>query len=108
MDLAAVLLVVSVLFVIAFLLLTVTLMRQRGTARELEAALADESGARDRAGLLLAIASAVNSSLALEEVLNVALTHAGRAKRLSAAVARSCGLSPGHAASSSSGTAGSS
>ena len=78
MDLAAVLLVVSVLFVIAFLLLTVTLMRQRGTARELEAALADESGARDRAGLLLAIASAVNSSLALEEVLNVALTHAGR------------------------------
>src|SRR2546429_5237910 len=78
LDLAAVLLVVSVLFVIAFLLLTVTLMRQRGTARELEAALADESGARDRAGLLLAIASAVNSSLALEEVLNVALTHAGR------------------------------
>src|SRR6266699_6825390 len=53
-------------------------MRNRGTARELEAALADESGARDRAALLLAIASAVNSSLALEEVLNVALTHAGR------------------------------
>ncbi|OLB87826.1 MAG: hypothetical protein AUI15_28910 [Actinobacteria bacterium 13_2_20CM_2_66_6] len=78
MDLAAVLLVVSVLFVIAFLLLTVILMRQRGTARELEAALADESGVRDRAGLLLAIASVVNSSLALEEVLNVALTHAGR------------------------------
>jgi len=78
LDLAAVLLVVSVLFVVAFILLTVTLMRQRGTARELEAALADESGARDRAGLLLAIASAVNSSLALEEVLNVALTHAGR------------------------------
>ena len=78
MDLAAVLLVVSVLFVIAFILLTVSLMRQRGTARELEAALADESGARDRAALLLAIASAVNSSLALEEVLNVALTHAGR------------------------------
>jgi len=78
LDLAAVLLVVSVLFVIAFIRLTVTLMRQRGTARELEAALADESGARDRAALLLAIASAVNSSLALEEVLNVALTHAGR------------------------------
>jgi diguanylate cyclase (GGDEF)-like protein len=62
----------------AFILLTVSLMRLRGTARELEAALADESGARDRAALLLAIASAVNSSLALEEVLNVALTHAGR------------------------------
>ncbi len=78
MDLAAVLLVVSVLFVLAFVLLTVSLMRLRGTTRELEAALADESGARDRAALLLAIASAVNSSLALEEVLNVALTHAGR------------------------------
>src|SRR5467141_2187066 len=75
---AGVLLVTSVLLVFAFLLLTVSLMRLRGTTRELEAALADESGARDRAALLLAIASAVNSSLALEEVLNVALTHAGR------------------------------
>src|SRR5882672_2004246 len=78
LELAGVLLVVSVLLVFAFVLLTVSLMRLRGTARELEAALADESGARDRAALLLAIASAVNSSLALEEVLNVALTHAGR------------------------------
>ncbi len=78
MDLAAVLLITSVLLVIAFILLLVSLMRLRGTTRELEAALADESGARDRAALLLAIASAVNSSLALEEVLNVALTHAGR------------------------------
>ena len=78
MEPAGVLLVVSVLLVVAFVLLTISLMRLRGTARELEAALADESGARDRAALLLAIASAVNSSLALEEVLNVALTHAGR------------------------------
>ena len=78
MDLAAVLLVTSVLLVVAFLLLTISLMRLRGTTRELQAALDDESGARDRAALLLAIASAVNSSLALEEVLNVALTHAGR------------------------------
>src|SRR6267378_2050390 len=77
-ELAGVLLVVSVLLVLAFILVTVSLMRLRGTSRELEAALADESGARDRAALLLAIASAVNSSLALEEVLNVALTHAGR------------------------------
>ena len=53
-------------------------MRLRRTTRQLQLALADESGARDRAALLLAIASAVNSSLALEEVLNVALTHAGR------------------------------
>jgi diguanylate cyclase (GGDEF)-like protein len=78
MDLAAVLLITLVLLVAAFMLLLLSLMRLRGTARELEAALADESGARDRAALLLAMASAVNSSLALEEVLNVALTHAGR------------------------------
>jgi len=78
LDLAAVLLITSVLLVMALILLTISLMRNRGTTRELEAALADESGARDRAALLLAIASAVNSSLALEEVLNVALTHAGR------------------------------
>jgi diguanylate cyclase (GGDEF)-like protein len=67
-----------VLLIPALLLLIFALMRLRGTTRELQAALDDESGARDRAALLLAIASAVNSSLALEEVLNVALTHAGR------------------------------
>jgi len=78
LELAGVLLVTSVLLVFAFLLLTVSLMRLRGTTRELQSALEDESGARDRAALLLAMASAVNSSLALEEVLNVALTHAGR------------------------------
>jgi diguanylate cyclase (GGDEF)-like protein len=77
-DPASVLLVTSILLVIAFVLLTVSLMRLRGATRKLQLALADESGARDRAALLLAIASAVNSSLALEEVLNVALTHAGR------------------------------
>jgi diguanylate cyclase (GGDEF)-like protein len=78
LDLAAVLLVVSVMLVVAFVLLTFSLMRLRGTAGELQAALEDESGARDRAALLLTIASAVNSSLGLEEVLNVTLTHAGR------------------------------
>jgi diguanylate cyclase (GGDEF)-like protein len=78
MEIAGVLLVVSVLLVAVLMLLTLSMMRIRGTTRELEAALADESGARDRAALLLAIASAVNSSLALEEVLNVALTHTGR------------------------------
>lgn len=78
MEPAGVLLIVSVLLVAAFILLTLSLMRLRHATRELEAALADETGARDRAALLLAIASAVNSSLALEEVLNVALTHAGR------------------------------
>lgn len=78
MDLAAVLLITSMLLVVAFILLLVSLIRLRGTARELAAALADESGARDRANLMLAIASAVNSSLALEEVLNHALTQVGR------------------------------
>src|ERR1700682_4973099 len=78
LDLARVLPIPSVLLIPALLLLVFSLMRLRGTTRELQAALDDESGARDRAALLLAIASAVNSSLALEEVLNVALTHAGR------------------------------
>src|SRR4029077_3952303 len=77
-DLAAVLLVASALLVIALVLLTVALMRLRGATRELEKALAEQSGSRDRAALLLAVASAVNSSLALAEVLNVALTQAGR------------------------------
>ncbi len=78
MEPAGILLIVSVLLVAALFLLTLSLMRYRGTARELEAALADQTGARDRADLLLALASAVNSTLALEEVLNVALTHVGR------------------------------
>jgi diguanylate cyclase (GGDEF)-like protein len=78
LDLAAVLLVATTLFVIALVLLTVALMRLRGATRELEQALSEQSGSRDRAALLLAVASAVNSSLALSEVLNVALTQAGR------------------------------
>ena len=78
MEPAGILLIVSVLLVAALIFLTLSLMRLRATTREVEGALADETGARDRAALLLAIASAVNSSLALEEVLNVALTHAGR------------------------------
>src|SRR5216683_219360 len=53
-------------------------MRMRGMTRRLQGALEDESGARDRAALLLAMASAVNSSLGLEEVLDVAIGHAGR------------------------------
>ena len=78
MEAAGILLVVSVLLVAALILLTLSLIRIRGTTRELEAALANESGARDRARLLLTIAEAVNSSLSLEDVLNVALTQPGR------------------------------
>src|SRR3989454_1885081 len=66
------------MFIVAVVLLTLALMRMRGMTHRLQGALEDESGARDRAALLLAMASAVNSSLGLEEVLNVALRHAGR------------------------------
>ncbi len=78
MEPAGILLIVSVFLVAALMLLTLSLMRLRGATHELEATLADETGARDRADLLIALISAVNSSLALEEVLNVALTHIGR------------------------------
>jgi two-component system, cell cycle response regulator len=77
-DLAAVLLVTAPLLVVALVLLTVASMRLRRALRELERALAEQSDSRERAALLLAVASAVNSSLALGEVLNVALTQAGR------------------------------
>ncbi len=78
MDLAAVLLIVSALLVLALVLLSVVVIRLRGATRELEAALAEQSGFHDRASLLLAVAGAMNSSLAINEVLNVALTQAGR------------------------------
>jgi diguanylate cyclase (GGDEF)-like protein len=78
MEPAGILLIVSVFLVAALMLLTLSLMRLRGKQREVEAALSDQMGARERADLLIALISAVNSSLALEEVLNVALTHVGR------------------------------
>jgi diguanylate cyclase (GGDEF)-like protein len=74
---AGVLLITSILLVVALVLLTISLMRLRGAARELEAALEDESGARARESLLLQMSLAVNSALALTEVLDVALTQAG-------------------------------
>jgi len=77
-DVASVLLITSALFIIAVILLTIALMRMGGMTRRLRQALEDESGARDRAALLLAMASAVNSSLSIEEVLDVAIRHAGR------------------------------
>jgi diguanylate cyclase (GGDEF)-like protein len=78
MDLAGVLIIVSALLVLALALLMVVVIRLRGTTRELELALAEQSGTQDRATLLLKVAEAVNSSLAINEVLNVALTQAGR------------------------------
>jgi diguanylate cyclase (GGDEF)-like protein len=78
MELSAVLLLVSGLLALALILLIVVVVRLRGTTRELEAALAERSGTGDRASLLLKVAEAVNSSLAINDVLNVALTQSGR------------------------------
>ena len=78
MDLAAILLVVTALLVIALALLMVVVIRLRGATRELEQALADQSGSRDQAQLLLKVAQTMNSSLALSDVLNEALRQAGR------------------------------
>ena len=78
MDAAAVLLVTSTLLVVALFFLTISLMRIRYSTAQLEASLEDAHEARDRAALLLAVSSAVNSSLALGEVLNVALEQVGK------------------------------
>jgi diguanylate cyclase (GGDEF)-like protein len=78
MEPAAILLIVSVLLGLALILLTIVVIRLRSATRELEAALAEQSGTQDRATLLLKVADAVNSSLAINDVLNVAMTQAGR------------------------------
>jgi diguanylate cyclase (GGDEF)-like protein len=77
-NLVAILLLTSALLVVALALLTVVVVRLRGTTRELEQALSEQRGSRDRADLMLNIAGAVNSSLGLNEVLRMAITQAGR------------------------------
>jgi diguanylate cyclase (GGDEF)-like protein len=77
-DLAVVLMAVSGVLAIALVVLIVMAIRLRGRTQEMEAALTEQSGTQDRASLLLKVASAMNSSLAINEVLNVALTQAGR------------------------------
>jgi diguanylate cyclase (GGDEF)-like protein len=77
-DLTGILIGVSAVLALALVLVSVVLLRLRSRTHELETALADQSGFHDRASLLLAVASAMNSSLAINEVLNVALTQAGR------------------------------
>jgi diguanylate cyclase (GGDEF)-like protein len=69
--------VATALLLIALALLIVAVVRLRGTTRELEQALAEQSGSKERADLLLKVAAAVNSSLSLSDVLNMALTQAG-------------------------------
>ncbi len=78
MDLATVLLAVSGALVLVIVLLIVILVRQRARTRELEAALAEQSGTQNQSDLLLKVAEAVNSSLAINDVLDVALKQAGR------------------------------
>jgi diguanylate cyclase (GGDEF)-like protein len=77
-NLVGILLATSALLVIVLAALTVVVFRLRGTTRELEQALSEQRGSRDRADLLLNIAGAVNSSLGLNEVLRMAITQAGR------------------------------
>src|SRR5437879_10166258 len=53
-------------------------MRMRGMTRRLQRAVERGGGARAGPALFLAMASACTSSLGLEEVLDVAIRHAGR------------------------------
>src|SRR5581483_381286 len=78
MEISGVLLVVSGLLALAVVLLTIVVIRLRGRTRQLEAALAEQTGTQDRSELLLKVAEAVNSSLAINDVLDVALKQAGR------------------------------
>ena len=78
MDLTPVLIGISGLLLVALLAVTVAYLRERSHMRELHQVLDRESGSKERADMLLAVASAVNSSLALSEVLHVALTQTGR------------------------------
>ncbi len=54
------------------------LFRARSHARTMKQAVDSAGMARDRANVLLSVAEAVNSSVALEEVLSLALNHSGR------------------------------
>lgn len=78
MDLSTALVAVSAVLAVALLIAIVLFLRLRGHTLEVERTLAEQSGSKERADMLLAVAEAVNSSLALSEVLNVALTRAGR------------------------------
>jgi diguanylate cyclase (GGDEF)-like protein len=67
-----------VAFAIAIAALVAGLLRTRRQARLLRLAVEAEEAAYRRMKVLLSVTEAVNSSLALEEVLKHALTHAGR------------------------------
>src|SRR6266702_3780574 len=68
----------SALFLVALVVVLVLFLRLRAHTREVEQALAEQSGSKERADMLMAVAQAVNSSLALSDVLHVALNQSGR------------------------------
>ena len=78
MTLDAVLIGATAVLALAVVLLIFLLMRAQGRTRQLETALAERSGTQNQSDLLLKVAEAVNSSLAINDVLDVALKQAGR------------------------------
>jgi diguanylate cyclase (GGDEF)-like protein len=76
--LTAALIGVLAVLAVALVVVLILFLRLRGHTRELEQVLAEQSGSKERADMLLSVAGAVNSSLALSEVLNLALTNSGR------------------------------
>ena len=78
MDLTTAAFVLSALLLVALVVVLVLFLRLRGRTHAIEAVVADLSGSKERADMLMAVAQAVNSSLALSDVLHVALTQSGR------------------------------
>jgi len=77
-DLIVAAFVLSAFLLVALVVALTLFLRLRGHTREVEQALAEQSGSKERADMLMAVAQAVNSSLALSDVLHVALTQSGR------------------------------
>ncbi|HEV2217920.1 MAG TPA: sensor domain-containing diguanylate cyclase [Candidatus Dormibacteraeota bacterium] len=78
MDLTTAAFGLSALLLVALVVVLVLFLRLRGRTHAIEAVVADLSGSKERADMLMAVAQAVNSSLALSDVLHVALTQSGR------------------------------
>ena len=72
------LVITTLTLVPAVLFLMLSLWRWQRTARELQVAMEAGAAARRRSEVLLSVTEAVNSSLALNEVLDLTLSHAGR------------------------------
>ena len=77
MNLTTILILTLAAFVVATLLLLLVLVRMQRQARRLRLAVEAEEAAYQRTKVLLSVTEAVNSSLALDDVLSHTLTHAG-------------------------------